>query len=116
MSRRALLALCSALALTCLSPRSSTAQHTAAKASRTLAVAAATPPPRDGPEIPDLEAEPVLVVNGAPRSFQVVRVPVPAQFAADRPVSYDIVATTHRSSESEAAAWPVVAAATAASY
>jgi len=52
-------------------------------------------PSRDGPEIPDLEAAPVLVVNGAPRSFQVVRVPVPAQFAADRPVSYDIVATTN---------------------
>lgn len=59
-----------------------------------VAIAAAMPT-RDGPELPDLEAEPIVVVNGTPRSFRVVKVPVPPGFPADRGVSYDVVATTN---------------------
>jgi hypothetical protein len=91
---RAILALSAALALALLLPTTGSAQRAIAPA-RTVAARSAAVPPGDGPEIPDLEAEPVLVVNGAPRTFQVVRVPVPAEFATDRGVSYDIVATSN---------------------
>ena len=91
---RAILALSAALALALLLPTTGSAQRAVAPA-RTVAARSAVVPPGDGPEIPDLEAEPVLVVNGAPRTFQVVRVPVPAEFATDRGVSYDIVATSN---------------------
>src|ERR1051326_1130393 len=91
---RAILALSAALALALLLPTTGSAQRAVAPA-RTVAARSAVVPPGDGPEIPDLEAEPVLVVNGAPRTFQVVRVPVPAEFATERGVSYDIVATSN---------------------
>jgi hypothetical protein len=81
-----------AFAITAWTPSTSDAQR--ATDARPRAYAAVTPPPRDGPEIPDLEAAPILVVNGAPRSFQIVKVPVPADFPADRGVSYDVVSTT----------------------
>src|SRR5690242_4802397 len=76
---RAILALSAALALALLLPTTGNAQRAAAAPARTIAARSAAVPPGDGPEIPDLEAEPVLVVNGAPRTFQVVRVPVPAE-------------------------------------
>jgi hypothetical protein len=83
--------LCCVVALAALFPASSVAQHTSARGARTVASASANRMVRDGPDIPDLEAEPVLVVNGTPRSFQVVKVSVPAEFAADRGVNFEIV-------------------------
>jgi len=90
-------AMCgSAIALAQLALASSTslAQRTTI-AQRAQTVASASSPRTVGPELPDLEAEPVLVVNGAPRSFQVVKVQVPPGFSPDLGVSYDVVATTN---------------------
>jgi hypothetical protein len=72
------------------------AQRTPGASSRPQTVVATTSANRtnEDAEIPDLEAEPVLVVNGAPRSFQVVKVPVPPELPADRRVSFDVVATS----------------------
>jgi len=80
--------------LTALLSSPSVAQR-AANAPRAQTLVAATSPTRngEGPDVPDLEAEPVLVVNGTPRSFQVVKVAVPPEFPADLSVSYDVVAT-----------------------
>ena len=93
-SWRNAIAWCVALAMTPLTPSTSDAQRATDARPRAYAAATAPTPPRDGSEIPDLEAEPILIVNGAPRSFQVVKVPVPAAFPADRGVSYDVVSTT----------------------
>jgi len=84
--------LCCVVALTALFPMSSAAQRISTllagmPGSSTTANGAS----RDGPDIPDLEAQPVLVVDGAPRSFQVIKVAVPAEFAADRSVTFEIV-------------------------
>jgi len=77
----------------------STAAHAQARARGLRAptmVAAAKPAARaEDPEAPDMEAQPILVVNAAPRSFQVVRVPVPVEIPANRDVSYDVVATAN---------------------
>ncbi|HEX8945313.1 MAG TPA: hypothetical protein VF785_19405, partial [Gemmatimonadaceae bacterium] len=72
------------------------AQRTATTPSRPRTVVATTSANRtnEDADVPDLEAEPVLVVNGAPRSFQVVKVPVPPEFPTDLGVSYDVVATS----------------------
>ena len=72
------------------------AQRTAGTPSRPRTVVATTSANRtnEDADVPDLEAEPVLVVNGAPRSFQVVKVPVPPEFPTDLGVSYDVVATS----------------------
>jgi hypothetical protein len=92
---REVVAWFAALGLATVLPATTNAQRVAD--ARTHSYGSATTPARvpaaDGPEIPDFEAEPILVVNGAPRSFQVVRVPVPAEFAADQGVSFDIVTT-----------------------
>jgi hypothetical protein len=88
------MALSVGVALVALASSTSLAQRaTISQRTRTVALASSSRN-GDGPELPDLEAEPVLVVNGAPRSFQVVKVPVPAAFAAERSVSYDVIATT----------------------
>jgi hypothetical protein len=84
-----------ALALGVWVPSSSDAQRTSAPRPRTVVATGANTTVHSGPDIPDLEAEPVLIVNGTPRSFQVVTVAVPAGFAADRGVSYDIIPMTN---------------------
>jgi hypothetical protein len=78
------------LALAVLFPSSSEAQRTGVPRAEVV-VAAVTRPRRDGPDVPDLKSEPVLIVNAAPRSFQVVKVAAPADFGVGRAVNYEIV-------------------------
>lgn len=93
-SWRNAIAGCLALVISWQVPAIACAQRTTDPRPRTLAATAVSAARRDDPEIPDIEAEPILVVNGAPRSYQVVKVPVPLEFSADRGVSYDVIATT----------------------
>jgi len=84
-----------AIALVAVASSASFAQRTTIVQRAQTVASATSPRTADGPELPDLEAEPVLIVNGAPRSFQVVKVPVPSGFSTDRGVTYDVVATTN---------------------